>query len=802
MTTFKPSLDALLSERSGVEESQKLVGEPLEKVGAERLLRGQGRYTADIVRPGMLHAAFVRSPLAHALIRSVDGGPALALDGVVAVLGAADLPHRPLLDSVRIDGLRKTPQPVLAGERVRFHGEAIAIVLAATRALAEDGAELVALELEPLDPVLDAERSAAGETADLFDGGNLLYRGEMRAGDVDAAFVDADHVVSSVYRGNRYVAAPIECRACLAEHDPGMGELTVWCSTQGPHQLRRRISQSSGLGESRIRVIAPDVGGAFGQKIPAQAEEVALALAAVKLERPLRWIEDRHENLLAAPHAKDQIIESSLALDADGSFRGLRARILGDAGAYSHNSASALVEPYLSAGLMPGVYRIADYSCEILCAVTNKSPVSPYRGVGWTAGHTARELLIERAARQLGADPAELRRQNMVDRFPYESCTGMLYDSGSYVASLDRALAAVGYPDLRAEQASAGDGPRRLGVGVSPYVEPTGWGSDGALQSQWSFASHDSVRIEVDPSGEVTAAVGTPSQGQGHETMLTQIVADALGADLGSVRIVAGDTAGTPISTAGTRASRTAVVIGGALALAGRELRQKLDAIAAHLLGVEPGEVAAADGFFAPVAEPERRVGMAQIAAAAFYEPELRARMPDPSLSVSRFHDPPASYSNGCVVALVEVDVETGSLSVRRLVSVEDCGTIVNPALVDGQVSGAIVQGVGGALLEQMSYAEDGTVICDDMRRYKIPKATDVPTVETHHECSPSPFTVNGMKGVGESGAIAAPAAVAAAVGDAVAHLGVEIESLPIDTDKIVAAAARRQGGNEPWARW
>ncbi len=767
----------------------RLVGASVPRLDAPRLLKGQGRFCADLVRSGALDAAFVRSPRAHASIISVDAAAALALDGVVAVFTAADLPHEPLVDSVSIEGLRRTPQPALAGDRVRFHGEAIAIVLAESRALAEDGAELVRVELDPLDPVLDAERSAAGAAPALFAGGNLLYRGEIVAGDADAAFAAADHVVSQRYHGNRYVAVPMEGRACIAEHDPGSGELTFWCSTQGPHHLRRRLAQTTGIRESLIRVVSPDVGGAFGQKIPAQAEEVAVALAARAAGRPVRWIEDRHENLLAAPHAKEQVIDASLALAADGTFLGLRARILGDAGAYSHNSASALIEPYLSAGLMPGVYRIRDYRCEILAAVTTKSPISPYRGVGWTAGHAARELLIERAARTLGIDPAELRRDNMVDSFPHRSCTGMLYDSGSYVTCLDRALEAIGYKGLREEQAATG-GARRLGVGVTPYVEPTGWGSEGALQSLWSFASHDLVRIEVDSSGGVTAAVGTPAQGQGHETMLAQIVADALAVGLENVRVVAGDTASTPISTAGTRASRTAVVIGGALALAGEELRARLDAIAAYLLDTEPGEVSAAGGVFGVVGEPGRTVTLAEVAAAAHYDHALRARVPDPSLSVSGFYDPPASYANGCVAVVAEVDVETGEVEVRKLVSVEDCGVVVNPALVDGQVSGALVQGLGGALMEQMLYAEDGTLLTADMRRYKIPKASDVPEIELLHECSPSPHTVKGMKGVGESGAIAAPGAIAAAVADAVAGLGVEIESLPVDTDRIVAAAA------------
>jgi carbon-monoxide dehydrogenase large subunit len=771
-----------------------LIGARVTRVEDAPLLQGRGRYTADIVRPGMLHAAFVRSPHAHARVLAIDATAARALDGVVAVLTAADLPHQPLVDSVRIDGLRKTPQPALAGDRVRFQGEPVAIVVAGSRHLAEDGAELVAVDYEPLAPVVDAERSAAGDGPDLFEGGNVLYRGTMEAGEPDAAFAEADHVVTGRYRGNRFVAVPMEGRAILAEHDAGSGELTVWCSTQGPHLLRRRLSQTTGVGEARIRVIAPNVGGAFGQKIPAHAEEVAVALAARALGRPVRWIEDRLENLMAAPHAKEQIVDAELALAADGTFLAIRARILGDAGAYSHNSASALIEPYLSAGLMPSVYGIRHYRCEIVAAATTKSPISPYRGVGWTASHTARELLIDRAARALGRDPGELRRQNMVDEFPYESCTGMLYDSGSYKASLDRALEAAGYAELRAAQPAARAAGRPIGIGISPYVEPTGWGSDGALQSSWSFASHDSVRIEVDPSGEVSVAVGTPSQGQGHETVLAQVVAEGLGVAMDDVRVLAGDTMATPISTAGTRASRTAVVVGGALRQAAEELRDKLERIAAHLLEAAPEDIVVEDGRFSVAGAPHAGVTLRRVAETAFFDPGLRAAMPDPSLSVSRFYDPKATYANGCVVAVVEVDVETGAVDLQRLIAVEDCGTIINPTIVDGQVSGALAQGVGGALLETMRYGDDGRLLTGDMRTYKIPKATDVPPIEIHHECSPSPFTAGGVKGVGESGVISTPAAVANAVADAVAHLGVDIDELPVNTDRIAAAAAMRKG--------
>ncbi len=774
--------------------AQRLIGAPVERVEDERLLTGRGRYLADVVRPGMLHAAFVRSPHAHAHVRAVDAGAARALPGVVAVLTAADLPHEPLVDSVAVAGLRKTPQPALAGERVRFHGEAVAIVVAESRSLAEDAVERVVVDYEPLAAVVDAEVAAAGHGPRLFDelDENVVYRGTVQAGDPDAAFAAADHVITGRYRGNRFVAVPMEGRGCLAEPDAD-GELTVWCSTQGPHLLRRRLAQTTGIPEGRIRVIAPDVGGGFGLKIPAHPEEVAVVLAARAIGRPVRWVEDRLEHLLAAPHAKEQLVDAELALAADGTFLAIRARIVGDVGAYSHNSASALIEPYLAAGLVPGVYAIDHYRCEIVAALTTKSPVAPYRGVGWTASHTARELLIDRAARRLDRDPAELRRQNMVAReaFPYTSCTGMVYDSGSFRESLDHALALVGYAQLRAEQPAAIAAGRPIGIGVSPYVEPTGWGSEGAGQSSWSFASHDAVRIDVEPSGEVTVSVGTPSQGQGHATMLAQIVAERLGAPLAHVRVRAGDTHATPISTAGTRASRTAVVIGGALSLAAAELRTKLDAIAALLLEAAPGDVVAADGRFTVAGAPEPAVTLRQVAEAAHFDPRLRERLPDPALTVTRFHDPKATYSNGCVVAVAEVDPELGEVTLRRLVAVEDCGTVINPTIVAGQVSGALAQGVGGALLEAMRYDDDGRLTTADLRTYKVPKATDLPPIAIGHEHSPSPFTVDGVKGMGESGVIAAPAAVANAVADAVAHLGVEIDRLPIDTGRIAAAATK-----------
>lgn len=821
-------------------------------------MRGLARHVADLVRPRQLEAVFVRSPHPAARIGGIDMAAALALPGVAAVLTAADLPHAPLVDSVRIDGLLKTPQPALAGGVdavggataagvaaggaaasdgvVRFVGEPVALVLASSRAVAEDAAELVAVDWQPTPFVLDPDPARA-DGAPLVHAhvpGNLLFAQAKSYGDPAGAFAAADLVVEQPLVGNRYLAAPLEGRGCLAE--PSGDGLTVWASTMGPHLLRRRLAQTTGIAEQLLRVIAPDVGGAFGLKIPAAPEEVAVALAARAVGRPVRWVEGRREQLVAAPHAKDQRIALSLAVARDGELLGVRATLTGNAGAYSFNSASALIEPYLGAGLLPGPYRIEHVGAEIFSVLTHTSPMSPYRGVGWTQPHTARELALDRAARTLGIDPVELRRRNLVRRFPHRSATGMEYDSGSYVESLE---SAVGLVDASDAPRSASDAPRsaqgaprleppapdvRRGVGVTSYVEPAGWGSDGALQSEWSFASHDSVRLQVDPTGGVVAAIGTPSQGQGHATTLAQVVADELGVRVEDVAIVADDTNATPVSTAGTRASRVATVIGGALALAARRLRARVLEVAAAVLEAEattqplsgdtpahPRGDASASGA-APSSDDTpahprgdealtiadgivrggaRELTLRELAEAAHFDPALRARLPQPDLLVTQFHDPPATYSNGAIAAVVDVDLGTGGVTVRQLAVVEDCGTMLNPTVVDGQAAGAVVQGLGGALLEDVDYGPDGRPRGDSFGSYLLPRITDVPELAIAHHSSPSPLTVNGVKGMGESGAIAAPAAIACAVAAALAADGFTVDRLPLTPARVVERLAR-----------
>ena len=753
-----------------------------------RLLAGLGRYLADIRLPGALDVAFVRSPIAHGEIRSINTSDAVALDGVAAAFTHETLPpHEPLVDAVGIVGLLKTPQTPLASGKTRFTGEPIAMVVADDRYIAEDGAALVDVDYEALPAVVDARAAAADGSPILFPemGTNVVYRTTKTFGDPGSVLESAPHVYRAEFHGGRLTAAPMETRGCLADYDVSKGRLTVWASTQGHHLLRRRLSTTTGVPENRIRVIAPDVGGGFGQKIPAAPEEIAVALATIALGCPVRWVEDRRENLVAAPQAKEQIVITELGVANDGRFLAMRSTVIGDAGAFSFNSASALIEPYLSALLMPSVYNIEHYECQIIACLTNKSPVSPYRGVGWTASHTARELLIDSAASNGGWDPAELRRRNMIssDQFPFTNVVGMVYDSGSFQESLDLALEMAGYSEFHSKPPDESS-PRRRGIGISPYVEPNGWGSQGAQQSHWVFASHDAARVTMHSTGHVTVAVGTPSQGQGHETTLAQLAAETLGVAMDTIEIRNDDTDITPPSIAGTRASRTAVVTGGAVVLAAQDVRQKLVRVAASMLEAAEHDVVIMDGIAHVVGDDSAGIPVSGVAAAAYFDPSVREAEPEPLLSSERFYDPDATYSNGCMVAAVEVDVETGGVRVIDLVAVEDCGRMINPLIVEGQLRGAAVQGIGAALLEEVTYDPDGQLLSSSFMDYLLPTASDAPRIRVGHLESPSPNTVGGVKGMGESAMIAVPAAIANAIADALPGHP-QIGRLPITPDHI-----------------
>lgn len=776
----------------------KHVGARVNRVEDAALLAGEAKFVCDLTLPRMLHAAFVRSPYAHARITSIDTSDALAMPGIEAVLTGSDITAYPLSDLVALEGLQKTPQPVVATDRVRFVGEAVAVVVARDPYAAEDAAARVEVDYEEL-PAMTSVEAAMGDDAPLlFDdlGSNVVFQTTRTFGDPDVAFANADRTYRRRMRGNRFVAAPMETRGVLADFERASGKLTVWSSNQMPDLLRMTLSAVLQFPAQKLRAVAPHVGGGFGQKMTTHPEEVVVAYLALQLGRPVRWIEDRRENLLAAAHAKEQVIELEAAVKDDGTILAFRSRCVGDAGGYSFNQASALIEPWYSATLMPGVYKVQNYEFEVLAVLTNKTPIGPYRGVGWTPGHTIREMLLDEIASDLGLDPAEFRQRNMVTagEFPYKACVGQVYDSGSFIESVDKALEMIGYEEFRAEQESARARGCHLGIGISPYVEPTGFGSEAAQQqAEFPFPSHDNATVTVDPTGKVRVALSVTTQGQGHKTTFAQIAADTLGVELEDIAVVQGDTDTSPFGM-GTYASRAAVIAGGSVALAAGEVRQKILDAAGVLLEIAADDLTIESSRVSVKGSPGRGMSLGEVAMAAYWAPTTRQEGKDPFLSATRFYDPKATYGNGCIVAVVEVDVETGHSQVKRLAVVEDCGTVLNPMIVEGQVRGAIAQGIGGALYESIVYSETGQPLTTTYLDYLLPTSTEVPSIEVGHLESPSPLTVGGIKGMGESGLIAAQGAVVSAVIDALDPFDPEIEELPLSPDRVLRSIGRISG--------
>ncbi|UGS35984.1 xanthine dehydrogenase family protein molybdopterin-binding subunit [Capillimicrobium parvum] len=767
----------------------KFVGARVPRVEDDRFLTGSARFIADVKVAGMKHVAFVRSPYAHARVVSVDVSQALALAGVAAVVTGEDLADvGRLVDAMQIEGLSKTPQPVLAVDRVRFVGEAVAAVVAEDRYVAEDAADLVVVEYEPLGAVTDAVAGMAADAPVLFEelGTNVLYRRSRAHGDTDSAFAAADRVFEGRFHTNRFMAAPMETRGAIATFETGPDRLHIQTSSQTPHLLRMALAGVLGMPEQRIRVSTPAVGGGFGQKIATSPEEVVVAALARRLGCPVKWVEDRRENLIAGSHAKEQIISLELAVTGEGRILGMRAQLIGDGGGYSFNTSSILVEPQVAAQSMPGVYDIANYDYEVIGVVTNKTPVASFRGIGWTAGHSARELLFDEVARDLGLDPAEFRRLNMIapGSFPHRTCTDMLYDSGSYTESLADALEMVDYRALRERQRELRAQGRYIGIGISPYNELTGFGTDSASQAGFPFPSHDNAMVTVEPTGKVTVAVGFHSHGQGHETTFAQVAADGLGVAIEDVAVVFGDTSTSPFGM-GTYASRSAIIGGGTVSLAAARVREKVLAAAGRLLEVSPEDLEIVDGRVSVAGDPDAGVSFAEVAGAAYFDPRVRGEGEDVYLSATMFYDPPATYSNGTIIAVVEVDPETTEITIERIVASEDCGTVINPMIVEGQVHGAIAQGIGGALLEHLAYDEQGQPLATTYMDYLIPTTMEVPRIDVNHLESPSPFSIGGIKGIGEGGLISAPAAVTCAVLDALAPWEPRLRTLPVTPDRI-----------------
>ncbi len=765
-----------------------LTGQRVERVEDERLLTGAARFVADLELPGMREAAFVRSPAAHARIDAIDVAAAREIDGVVAVLTAADLGDvQPLADMLELEGAIKTPRPALpgVGASVRYVGEPVAVVVARDRYSAEDGAARVELALAPLPAVPDVEAALSGGT-ELFEHvpGNVYYRGRRDSEAAAAAFAGAAHVARCTLRINRQLACALEGRSTAARFDRGSGELTCWLSSQAPFQQRYLLSLALGLAESRVHVIVPDVGGAFGPKDFVFPEDVCVARAAMLLGHPVRWVEDRLEALVAGPQGKEQQIELEAAFDADGGIRAMRGRFVSDTGAFSYSAPGGLVDAMLAAQLMPGAYAVPAGEHEVLGVLTSKPPVAPYRGVGMSSVQSVRELLLDEVARDLGLDRIDIRRRNLIGEGPYTSCLGVDHDAGSHEACLERALELLDHAGAEERRAAALAAGRRLGIGVSPFVELTALGPRSGRQAGLDVPSHDVAWASVDLSGLVTVAVPTCSHGQGHATAFAQLAADALGVEVAGVRIVEHDTERAPWGM-GTFASRSAVFGGGAVIRAAGELRERVLRVASLLLEA-PVEALELDGGFAGIrGVPEARIPLAGIAGAAHFDPGVRAALGESGLWVRVFHDSAPATSNGCVAVEVEVDPDLCAVTLTRAVAVHDCGTPINPMIIEGQVRGGFAQGIGAALSEDVGFDADGRPLIAGWRDYPVPRSSELVPLRQDHFVTPSPNTIGGIKGMAEGSAIATPAAVVTAVADALAPLGFRVTRLPLTPQAI-----------------
>ncbi len=783
------------------------VGQRLRRKEDARLLTGRATHVADLRIPGLLHAAVLRSPFAHARIAGIETEAAAAAAGVVRVVTARDLEGRvgpfveaarseisPLLNEKIGPTLKSCPMPVLAADRVLWVGQPVAAIVATDRYRAEDALELVQVDYEPLPPVSDPERALEPGAPVLHPelGDNVQTSFVVSVGDVDGAFARAERTLSARLVMGRTAANAMETRGVAAVPDAGRDELTVWDANARPHLVRTFICEMLGMPADSVRVIGPDMGGSFGTGM--FPEDVLIAFLARELGRPVRWIEDRRENLSNTRHARDQIHQVEVAFDGDGRILALKDRYLIDAGAYNNY---AITVSYNSAAHLRGQFAIDHMRVEALSVLTNKAPVTPVRGAGRPEVVFVMDRIVDLVATELGLDPVEVRRRNLIRPeqmpypmgMPYRDGVDIVYDRADFPGQLNRALQMFGYEEFRREQAAARDAGRRIGVGVSSYVEGSGYGPyEGAV-------------VRIDPRGHVTVATGAKPHGQSLETTLAQICADQLGVTPDDVTVRAGDTA-LIAHGIGTFASRSAVTAGTAVGVAAARLREKVLAVAAELLEIHPSDLDLDHGAVAARGAPDRRVSLADIARAA--TPGPRAKLPpgmEPGLEVVYYYVPPTvTFASGTHVVGVEVDEETGFVRLLKYVTTDDCGRMLNPTIVEGQVHGGVAHGIGNALFEEVVYDGDAQLLTGTYLDYLLPTASDVPPIAVgHQEEFPSELNPFGIKGVGEGGAVSPPAAIANAIVDALRPLRVHIDRVPIGPEGLYrlireARAASRAG--------
>jgi aerobic carbon-monoxide dehydrogenase large subunit len=758
------------------------VGRSLRRVEDPALVIGQGRFTSDL--PAVLWVRFVRSSVASGRIVRIS-----APDGATVVT-AADLagvkPIRPMLHKFNYVPIS---QPVLATDVVRFVGEPIAAVVAASREEAEDVADLVEVEIAELPAVVDARDALAPGAAQVHGeaAGNVVVEGRVKTPGCDAKMAAARRRIKIDVRSRRQNALPMEPRAAHAAWDPASRRVTLNCATQMPHAMRTIIAELIGMPESDLRVIAPDVGGGFGQKMSLAAEFVVVTWLARKLATSVAWAEDRRENLIACFHSRDQYVSLEGAFDGDAKLVALSADVLANVGAYSCYPTTCGVEPLMALAEMPGPYDVREYACVSRGVLTNTCPMAPYRGVSRPVITFTIERLMDKAAAAFGLDPIEIRRRNLIKTFPYTSATGLEFDEATYVETMDAAVRAVDVPAFRARQAQARAQGRYLGLGMATFSERTGYGTPAfAARGMDVTPGWETVEMTMDPSGFIEARIGASPHGQGLRTTLSQIIADELGTSPDRIKVVHGDTDRTPYGW-GTFASRSLVIAGGATLMVARKVRAKLVTMAGILLEASADDIVL-EADAARVVGTDRSIPIATLARAAYHQTHRFKGEVTPGIIESATYDPPGTFSNACHVATVEVDVETGRVMIEKFLVAEDAGRLINPMIVDGQIQGGVAQGIANALLEEIIYDETGNILTATLADYLVPTAREIPAIEIHHLETWTQASITHAKGLGEGGAIGAPAAVVNAINDALSSFGVSIDELPATPQRIRAA--------------
>src|SRR5215208_7206994 len=760
--------------------SGKWVGRSVPRVEDARHLTGRGLFVDDIERPRTIYAAFARSPFGAAHVKEVSIEDALKIAGVERVITRSDLESvpglHPVLERPEFVGVEI---PLLSSDRVRHAGEPVAMVLAASPHTAEDGADAVKVDYGRQEPVVSLDAALAEDVRTVHEGmeDNVLL--DVRMPDdpeVDKSFEEAPVSVEATFTTGRVAAVPMEGRACLAEWDGREGKLVLYTSTQVPHIVRTALAEVLDLPQQRIRVVAPDVGGGFGQKCVVSREELLVSIAARRLGRPVKWIEDRQENLTASFHGHEQCYEVSAAFDEEGKNLALKADIACDVGAY----------------------RLKRYWSRARAVATNKVPMAPYRGVSRPQFTFVMERLMQKAAKRLEMDAIEIRRRNLItaEEFPYESPTGVVYDPGSYVESLEKCAEALEFSAWKKRQEEARREGRLIGLGFSCFAERTGYGTRAfALRKMAITPGLDNAHLKMDPSGNVAVAVGTCGHGQGHQTTLAQIAVDEQAITPEKILVRQGDTDATPYGW-GTFASRSLVIGGGATKKAAALLADRIREVASHLLEASPKDLELEDGRVRVKGSPDRSFEVAEVARAAFLEAQRLPEGEAGTLEANAGFDPPGTFSNATHGVEVEIDPETGEVRLGRYVVAEDCGVMVNPMIVEGQVRGGVAQGIAAALYERLIYDDEGQLVTSTLMDYLVPTAMEIPSVEILHLETPCEYSETGAKGMGEGGTMGAPAAIASAVADAVFHLDIEIDHLPVTPDRLRAAIKEAYEGD------